>query len=153
MRQTTVITAAFIYFMFNSLACSRNEYKGVIPCENYGTLYDLIFRNKVVYLPDSLGGDSLNGRIAVKVFFDSSKNSKQFAIVSIRLFKKDTLVYNFYEYYKVPINKLNYSKQVVKYYDFVNDYLINKVYFRKNKLPLYCDKNISITYLLPIGNK
>ena len=53
----------------------------------------------------------------------------------------------------MPINKYSYDPQTIKYYDFVNDFLKNQVSFIKNNLPEYCNKDVSISYLLPIGNK
>jgi hypothetical protein len=153
MKNNIYILILLIQLCFYGLIGAQKRVNDSIPCEVYGVLYDIVFKNQVQYLPDSLGGKSINGRIAVKVFFDEKNRRQKFAIMSIKLYKQGALIENYYKYLEEPLKKERCDTVVAKYYDFVDDYLTNDVFFKKNVLPEYCSTPAIITYLLPIGVK
>jgi|GEM_PF-1767884 len=129
-----------------------------IPCEfNKMATYEIKQREKVNFLPESLGGNKIQGFIGLNIFFNHKNNTFSFAIFGINLRDGSKTICKYFNS-KVathPLDRTMYNNVVKEYYDFVNHFLIYKVEFIRNENSINCTKKQSSTvqYYLRIGKK
>lgn len=148
-----IILVTLSQLCFSISSCAQITHKD--SCLQYENYYDIVFKNKVCFLPDSLGGETIKGTIGVKVIIENDKISKDIVIFSIRLLKGDSVICKYYNN-SIDSNNILHQidKKASKYYDFISNYLIENVSLKKNKTPFYCDKKkLFGTFPLRIGKR
>ena len=124
-----------------------------VPCYEYG-YFNVILPKKPVYLPDSLGGDMLNGKMALVIHFNKLGQPIEFRIKKMVLKNKSLIRFEYLNLEnKNNISKCDFDPILRPFYDFISDYVYKKLVFIPNKgLPKYCSLETDLTFLFKIGN-
>ena len=147
----------FAFLCITFLPCCHHQTNEKrTPCELLQPYYAKTVTDSV-FLPDSLGGRSVYGRIYIKVFFNKRGKLENFNVVDIKLWENNQQLLHVYKpgsSLKKFAPKKDYTEEeILRYYDFIEYYVNNLVVFYHDSIPDYCSKKMVGDCFLPIGGK